>query len=71
MPDVIGKGKLIWNGSHQAVRFPRGYHVEGREVEVRRVGEATILTPARPARWPRGYFTRLGKLTEDFEAPAL
>lgn len=70
MPDFIGKAKLFRNGRSQAVRLPRECRFEGTEVEIRREGEAVILTPAHAARWPRGYFNRLGRVTKDFEAPA-
>jgi antitoxin VapB len=70
MTDFIGRAKLFWNGRSQAVRLPRACRFEGDEVEVRREGDTVILTPAHAARWPRGYFNRLGRVTDDFEAPA-
>lgn len=69
MPDFIGVAKLFWNGRSQAVRLPRACRFEGTEVSVRREGDSVILTPADRTSWPAGYFERLGRVTDDFQAP--
>ena len=36
--------KLFWSGRSQAVRLPRAYRVDGREVRIRRRGRAIVLS---------------------------
>jgi virulence-associated protein VagC len=45
--------KVFWSGRSQAVRLPRAYRVDGREVRIRRrgraiVSRATSMTTSRP-----------------------
>ena len=42
--------KLFWSGRSQAVRLPRAYRVDGREVRIRRRGRAIVLEPV-PDSW--------------------
>ncbi len=37
--------KLFWTGRSQAVRLPKEFRFEGKEVHIRRLGEAVILEP--------------------------
>jgi virulence-associated protein VagC len=37
--------KIFWNGRSQAVRLPKEYRFEGREVSIRREGDKVILEP--------------------------
>ena len=37
--------KLFWNGRSQAVRLPKEYRFEGKEVRIRKNGNAVILEP--------------------------
>ncbi len=37
--------ELTIEGNHQVVRLPRGYHLSGDEVIVKRLGNAIILLP--------------------------
>ena len=41
--------KLFIHGRSQAVRLPKEFRFEGREVRVTRVGERVILEPMEPA----------------------
>jgi antitoxin VapB len=41
--------KLFTHGGSQAVRLPKEFRFEGREVHVRRVGVDVILSPQAPA----------------------
>jgi antitoxin VapB len=45
--------KLFRNGRSQAIRLPREFRFEGREVRVRRTPEGVLLTPLMPdvQRW--------------------
>ena len=42
--------KVFWSGRSQAVRLPRAYRVDGREVRIRRRGRAIVLEPV-PESW--------------------
>ena len=42
--------KVFWSGRSQAVRLPRAFRVEGREVRIRRRGRAIVLEPV-PDSW--------------------
>ncbi len=37
--------KVFWSGRSQAVRLPKEFRFEGKEVRVRRDGKAVILEP--------------------------
>jgi len=37
--------KIFWSGRSQAVRLPKEFRFEGREVRIRREGSRVILTP--------------------------
>lgn len=56
--------KVFWSGRSQAVRLPRAFRVEGREVRIRRRGRAIVLEPV-PESW--AWLDALaGDLDEDF-----
>jgi antitoxin VapB len=61
------RAKLFRNGRSQAVRLPKEFRFKGREVSVRREGDAVILEPIKRQAWPRGYWERLRELDLDFE----
>ena len=42
--------KVFWSGRSQAVRLPRAFRVDGREVRIRRRGRAIVLEPV-PESW--------------------
>lgn len=42
--------KVFWSGRSQAVRLPRAFRVEGREVRIRRRGRTIVLEPV-PDSW--------------------
>ena len=42
--------KVFWSGRSQAVRLPRAFRVEGREVRIRRRGRAIVLEQV-PESW--------------------
>lgn len=42
--------KVFWSGRSQAVRLPRAFRVDGREVRIRRRGRAIVLEPV-PDTW--------------------
>jgi antitoxin VapB len=44
------RAKVFWSGRSQAVRLPKEYRFEGKEVRIRRRGAAVILEPI-PTDW--------------------
>lgn len=56
--------KLFRNGDSQAVRLPKEFRFAGKEVYVRRVGDAVILLPK--ARSWNSLLGSLGKFSPDF-----
>ncbi len=58
--------KLFWSGRSQAVRLPRAYRVDGREVRIRRRGRSIVLEPV-PDSWA-WLDAVAGDLDEDFVA---
>jgi virulence-associated protein VagC len=40
----------------QAVPLPEEFRFATRTVSIRRDGEALLLEPVKPARWPEGFF---------------
>ena len=60
--------KVFWSGRSQAVRLPRAFRVDGREVRIRRRGRAIVLEPV-PDSW--GWLDALaGELDDDFVSAA-
>jgi antitoxin VapB len=61
---VVKTAKLFWSGRSQALRLPRDFRFRGREVRIRRHGDAVILEPI-PHDW-RWLDAIAGKLDYDF-----
>ena len=60
--------KIFWSGRSQAVRLPKDFRVEGKEVRIRRHGAAVILEPI-PLDW--AWLDALGgPVDADFEQAA-
>jgi antitoxin VapB len=56
--------KLFWSGRSQAVRLPKDFRFQGKEVRIRRHGSAVILEPlAQDWAWLESI---AGKLNADF-----
>ncbi|MBI2383736.1 MAG: antitoxin [Gammaproteobacteria bacterium] len=56
--------KLFWSGRSQAVRLPKNYRFDGKEVRIRRRGNAVILEPV-PESWD--WLDAIsGRLDQDF-----
>lgn len=59
--------KLFWSGRSQAVRLPKEYRFEGKEVRIRRRGTAVILEPVAENDW--AWLDAIsGKFDDDFIA---
>ncbi len=56
--------KVFWSGRSQAVRLPRAFRVDGREVRIQRRGRAIVLEPV-PESW-EWLDALVGEVDEDF-----
>jgi antitoxin VapB len=66
------RAKVITTGRSQAVRLPRGFHVDGTELAIHREGDRIVLepidaTPRDAHGWPAGLWGELRRLER--EAP--
>lgn len=60
----MSSAKLFRNGQSQAVRLPREFALPGREVFVRRVGNAVLLVP-KDDPWT-SFAAALAQFSDDF-----
>ncbi len=58
--------KLFMNGQSQAVRLPKEFRFEGKEVFIKRMGDAVVLLPYEHP-W-QSLVDSLGEFTDDFLA---
>jgi antitoxin VapB len=56
--------KLFWSGRSQAVRLPKEYRFEGKEVRIRKRGNTVILEPVAENDWA-WLDALVGKLDDD------
>jgi virulence-associated protein VagC len=59
--------KLSANGRSQAVRLPKSFRFSGKEVSVRRDGDAVVLEPIMGAKWPRDFWRKIRITDRAFE----
>jgi antitoxin VapB len=61
---MTATAKLFMHGRSQAVRLPKEFHFEGKEVRIRKVGNRVILEPLKKKKPVnlRAWFARLDKL---------
>jgi antitoxin VapB len=43
--------QLFMNGRSQAVRLPKLFRFEGKEVHIKKMGRSVVLTPVEADRW--------------------
>ncbi len=60
----MDKAKIFWSGKSQAVRLPKKYRLEAKEVQIRKRGHCLILEPIGTDWSWLGSLT--GSLDEDF-----
>ncbi|MEM1082999.1 MAG: AbrB/MazE/SpoVT family DNA-binding domain-containing protein [Verrucomicrobiota bacterium] len=60
---------VFLNGRSQAVRIPKAFRFEGKEVSIRRLGDGVLLEPLKVETWPKGYFDAIRIDDSDFERP--
>jgi antitoxin VapB len=72
--------KLFWSGRSQAVRLPKDFRFQGKEVQIRRRGNAVILEPVPedwawldtiPSRFDDDFVEAASEQPEQQERPAL
>jgi len=61
------RAKLFTNGRSQAVRLPREFRFEGKEVSIRKEGDVVILEPVAKRKWPTGYWQRIDRSAKDLD----
>lgn len=61
------RAKLFTNGRSQAVRLPREFRFAGKEVAIRKEGDAVILEPVAKRKWPVGYWQRMDRRAKDLD----
>ena len=64
----MATAKLFWSGRSQAVRLPKEFRFEGKEVRIRRHSNAVILEPA-PDDWV-WLDALVGQVDDDFASAA-
>jgi antitoxin VapB len=64
----MATAKIFWSGRSQAVRLPKDFRFDGKEVRIRRHGRAVILEPiVHDWSWLDAL---VGQLDDDFVRPA-
>ncbi len=61
--------KIFANGRSQAVRLPKAFRFAGKEVSVRREGEAVVLEPIKGRSWPRNFWRTIRIADRAFVRP--
>lgn len=59
---MASTGKLFMHGRSQAVRLPKEFRMPGKEVRVRRIGNAVVLEPIEDKLDVKAWFARMDEL---------
>lgn len=62
---MFQKAKIFNNGNSQAVRLPKEFRFEGKEVLVRKVSNGVLLIPEDKNIW-ENWFNNLDEFSKDF-----
>lgn len=62
---MFQKAKIFNNGHSQAVRLPKEFRFESKEVIIRKVANGVLLMPQDKNMW-KNWFDNLDKFSEDF-----
>jgi antitoxin VapB len=66
-----GVARVFWSGRSQAIRLPKEFRVDERDLLISRRGKKLVLEPrAEPVDdkgWPRSFWKLFGALPDDFE----
>jgi len=63
------KAKVFWSGRSQAIRLPKEFRFDAKEVLIEREGDTVILKLPKKRDWPKGYWESFGELSSDFMLP--
>jgi antitoxin VapB len=70
----VARAKLFANGRSQAVRLPKEFRLEGKEVLIHREGRRLILEPLDTRGWPVDLWERLDEISagvgDEWQRPA-
>ena len=69
MNDPMKTAEVVDNGHGQTVFLPHEFRFSSTPVAIRREGEAVILEPIKPSRWPDGFFESIRIDDPAFERP--
>ena len=71
-PDAVAETRVFRSGNSDAVRIPKRFGLTGRNVRLYRVaGDRVVIELKSRRRWPPGFLSSFGGLTEDFEPDRL
>jgi antitoxin VapB len=63
--------RVFWSGRSQAIRLPKEFRVQERDLLIARRGKALVLEPRREPvdekGWPRSFWKLFGALPDDFD----
>jgi len=66
-----GVARVFWSGRSQAVRLPKEFRVDVRDLLISRRGKALVLEPREEPvddkGWPRSFWKLFGELPDDFD----
>jgi antitoxin VapB len=71
MTDKKAVARVFWSGRSQAIRLPKEFRVEERDLLISRRGKALLLEPRdEPVDengWPTSFWKLFGELPDDFD----
>jgi antitoxin VapB len=70
-PRARGVARVFWSGRSQAIRLPKEFRVEDRDLLIARRGKALVLEPRHEPvdskGWPRSFWQIFGALPDEFD----
>jgi virulence-associated protein VagC len=61
--------KILQTGNGQAVPLPEEFRFDTPTVSIRRQGDAVILEPVKPGKWPENFFEAIRIDDPTFDRP--
>lgn len=66
-----GVARVFWSGRSQAIRLPKDFRVDDRDLLISRRGKKLVLEPRTEAvddkGWPKSFWKLFGALPESFD----
>ena len=66
---MVDRAKLFTHGGSQAVRLPKAYRFEGKEVTIRKEGDAVVLEPTPTKLSGEALWAKIDSLMQGDEIP--